>query len=304
MSCLTGGSTASEGADRGDGFILQVINTDAGYLDDQFHKNALSVRFPVNNVQEWLNKKIANIVQTVSTVSLLYELGVSDKVSYVEMEELDRTECRYNRKVLFYNVAACRKCEKVFSYSTRQEILNVVQMHKCPPPQNTDKIIEEITIDDDVVDLEKKNAETLIELCNNLDKRFIQAQVCDLYNYNVLLFMNEFYKTGRFVDTTLICKEQKIKCHRFVLSTFSAFFQGTFCESCTDHCAVTIEGLEYWQVKAAIDFMYTCRIGIQESEWCSLMEALDKFELRDYLRPDDLSQNTANKRVRTMSNSQ
>lgn len=162
--------------------------------------------------------------------------------------------------------------------------------------ENSDDSVITVT-EDNMTVTEKQKA--MIGLCNKLDHPCVRTVVTDLYNYNLIVTMNEFYKTGRFTDATVVCENQKIECHRLVLSMFSAHFEEMFRECCMDHSVVAIEGLKFWQVKALIDYMYTSRVSVDESDWCLLMEAVDKLQFRDYLRPKKLPRDSTNKRLCT-----
>lgn len=163
--------------------------------------------------------------------------------------------------------------------------------------ENTDN---NVIIENNVAETEKHRA--MLDICDRLTNPVESTIVTDLYNYNLIVTMNEFYKTGRFTDVTVVCENQKVECHRLVLSMFSAHFEEMFRECCADRSAVAVEGLKFWQLKALIDYMYTSKISVDESEWCSLMEAVDRLQFRDYLRPKKLPRDIANKRVCTTNN--
>jgi hypothetical protein len=107
------------------------------------------------------------------------------------------------------------------------------------------------------------------------------------YSQNFLINLNEFRETEKFCDVRLTTRQEPfkyLKAHKLVLASscpyFKALLAGGFRE---DNCCqtITVENMNHSTLSALIDFIYTSKIVIQETNVQQLLPAASQLQIED-----------------------
>lgn len=101
---------------------------DSEKFRDSVYYDTISVSdFKVSQLKEMFAKQEVKILPKVPKKSLLHQLDVKHKISYVMLcQNLAATQM-----VLCFKVAACRTCKEPFTYESSKEILQFYKTHEC-----------------------------------------------------------------------------------------------------------------------------------------------------------------------------
>lgn len=98
----------------------------------------------------------------------------------------------------------------------------------------------------------------------------------------VLDALGRFYVSGLFADVSLQCGEsgQVFRCHRALLSARSSYFQVMFTADMRErsNSVVKLRGVDGGVLGALVNYVYTARVSITETNVQSLLEAADLLQ--------------------------
>ncbi|XP_029544876.1 kelch-like protein 23 isoform X1 [Oncorhynchus nerka] len=105
---------------------------------------------------------------------------------------------------------------------------------------------------------------------------------CDIAHPNELLdALREFYLGGIFTDITLQCATgQVFYCHKAALSARSSYFKVMFTADMKERSnnLIKLTGIDYDVLSALVNYVYTSRVNITETNVQSLLEAADLLQ--------------------------
>ncbi|KAF4526956.1 hypothetical protein B566_EDAN015456, partial [Ephemera danica] len=90
-------------------------------------------------------------------------------------------------------------------------------------------------------------------------------QFCVRWNSYQSNLQNAFPKlllNENFVDVTLACEAQMIKCHKVVLSACSSYFESLLSQNPCQHPIIFMKDMKYWEIRALVDFMYRGEVNV------------------------------------------
>ncbi|XP_065343974.1 protein bric-a-brac 2-like isoform X1 [Cloeon dipterum] len=97
----------------------------------------------------------------------------------------------------------------------------------------------------------------------------------NLQNVFPKLLVNE-----NFVDVTLACEGQMVKCHKVVLSACSTYFEQLLSQNPCQHPIIFMKDMRFWEVRALVDFMYRGEVNVTQEELNSLLRAAEALQIR------------------------
>lgn len=128
------------------------------------------------------------------------------------------------------------------------------------------------------------------------------AEVCLRWNShhaNIKATFPAMLKRKQYVDCTVSADGGKIKCHKLVLSSCSAYFDDILNQiSPGEHPVVFLKGVPFWTVKALIDFMYQGEIHIEQSRLKDVLEAAEVLKVKGLTGSNETPSNTKSKSTR------
>ena len=110
-----------------------------------------------------------------------------------------------------------------------------------------------------------------------------QQQFClrwNNYQSNLTQVFHQLLQTESFVDCTLSCEGHNIKAHRMVLSACSPYFQTMLGDTPCSHPIIILQGVEYDDLKAVVEFMYRGEINICQDQLGSLLRVAESLKIR------------------------
>ena len=122
------------------------------------------------------------------------------------------------------------------------------------------------------------------------------------HNYN---FQNSFHtllQQETLVDVTIIAGQQKLKCHKVVLSACSPYFERLFQDNPCQHPTIVMHETAYWVVHLLITFIYKGEVSLDvsliprfiktaKSLQIKGLSHLSKSDILDFTTNDDASTN-------------
>ena len=94
------------------------------------------------------------------------------------------------------------------------------------------------------------------------------------------LVCNTLLTTEKFADVTLYCEGVSLKCHKFILSACSSYFEQILSESPSDHPIIILKDVPYWQMQALLHFIYKGELNTDETKLTSLLELARSLQIK------------------------
>lgn len=101
-------------------------------------------------------------------------------------------------------------------------------------------------------------------------------------NYTSVL-QNVFRKLlegEQFVDVTLACEGQSIKCHRVILSACSTYFDRILSDNPTSNLVIYLKDMKFWELRALVTFMYNGEVSISQQKLPHLCKAAEALKVK------------------------
>uniref|UniRef100_A0A0P5LCB0 Bric-a-brac-like protein n=1 Tax=Daphnia magna TaxID=35525 RepID=A0A0P5LCB0_9CRUS len=116
---------------------------------------------------------------------------------------------------------------------------------------------------------------------------------------------NNLLTTEKFADVTLFCDGVGIKCHKFILSACSPYFDQIFSESPCSHPIIILRDVSYWQMQALLHFIYKGELNTDEAKLASLVELAQSLQIKGIgefrTTSDEVNTHTAEEREKERS---
>ena len=94
----------------------------------------------------------------------------------------------------------------------------------------------------------------------------------------------------QFVDVSLACDGDTIKCHKVVLSACSNYFQSLLLENQHPHPLIILRDVPAKDMQALIRFMYTGEVTVVQSQLNSLIRVADLLKIKGLADTDSKSE--------------
>lgn len=91
---------------------------------------------------------------------------------------------------------------------------------------------------------------------------------------------NNLLTTEKFADVTLFCDGVGIKCHKFILSACSTYFDQIFSEASCSHPIIILKDVSYPQMQALLHFIYKGELITDEGELGSLVKLAQSLQIK------------------------
>ena len=91
---------------------------------------------------------------------------------------------------------------------------------------------------------------------------------------------NSLLTSEKFADVTLYCEGMSLKCHKFILSACSPYFDQVFSETNIDHPIIILKDVSYWEMQSLLHFIYMGELTTDERRLSSLIELARSLHIR------------------------
>lgn len=118
-----------------------------------------------------------------------------------------------------------------------------------------------------------------------------QQQFCVRWNSYQSNLQNAFPKlltSEHFVDVTLACESEMIKCHKVVLSACSTYFEKLLVQNPCQHPIIFMKDMRFVEMQALVDFMYKGEVNVTQDELPSLLRSAEALQIRGLCGSDQL----------------
>ncbi|KAK2715621.1 protein tramtrack, beta isoform-like isoform X2 [Artemia franciscana] len=118
-------------------------------------------------------------------------------------------------------------------------------------------------------------------------------EFCLKWNSFMDVFQGTFTKLltqEQFVDVSLACDGDTIKCHKVVLSACSNYFQSLLLENQHPHPLIILRDVPAKDMQALIRFMYTGEVTVVQSQLNSLIRVADLLKIKGLADTDSKSE--------------
>ncbi|XP_063974855.1 uncharacterized protein LOC135161317 [Diachasmimorpha longicaudata] len=109
------------------------------------------------------------------------------------------------------------------------------------------------------------------------------SEVClrwGLYHTNMQMSFPSLLNSEEFVDVTLACEGQSIKCHKIILSSCSDYLATLLRENPCQHPIILMKDLKFWEIEALVRFMYKGEVNISHDKLPELLKAADSLQIK------------------------
>lgn len=100
------------------------------------------------------------------------------------------------------------------------------------------------------------------------------------YKSNLQTAFPKLLTSEHFVDVTLACEKQYIKCHKIVLSACSAYFESLLVNNPCQHPIIFMKDVQFWEIKALVEFMYKGEVNVSQNQLDSLLKSAESLQIR------------------------
>lgn len=91
---------------------------------------------------------------------------------------------------------------------------------------------------------------------------------------------NHLLSSEKFADVTLYCEGVSLKCHKFILSACSPYFDQILSESPCEHPIIILKDVLYWQMQALLHFIYKGELTTDETKLTSLVQLAQSLQIK------------------------
>ncbi|CAG9814991.1 unnamed protein product [Phaedon cochleariae] len=116
-------------------------------------------------------------------------------------------------------------------------------------------------------------------------------QFCVRWNSYQTNLQNAFPKlltSEHFVDVTLACENEMLKCHKVVLSACSTYFEKLLLENPCQHPIIFMKDMKFSEMQSLVDFMYKGEVNVTQDDLPSLLKSAEALQIRGLCGSDQL----------------
>lgn len=116
-------------------------------------------------------------------------------------------------------------------------------------------------------------------------------QFCVRWNSYQSNLQNAFPKlltSEHFVDVTLACESEMLKCHKVVLSACSMYFEKLLLDNPCQHPIIFMKDMKFQEMQSLVDFMYKGEVNVTQDDLPSLLKSAEALQIRGLCGSDQL----------------
>ncbi|CAG9861202.1 unnamed protein product [Phyllotreta striolata] len=116
-------------------------------------------------------------------------------------------------------------------------------------------------------------------------------QFCVRWNSYQSNLQNAFPKlltSEHFVDVTLACENEMLKCHKVVLSACSTYFEKLLLDNPCQHPIIFMKDMKFNEMQSLVDFMYKGEVNVTQDDLPSLLKSAEALQIRGLCGSDQL----------------
>ncbi|XP_044762941.1 zinc finger and BTB domain-containing protein 14 isoform X2 [Coccinella septempunctata] len=116
-------------------------------------------------------------------------------------------------------------------------------------------------------------------------------QFCVRWNSYQSNLQNAFPKllnSEHFVDVTLACENEMLKCHKVVLSACSTYFEKLLLHNPCQHPIIFMKDMKFHEMQSLIDFMYKGEVNVSQDDLPSLLKSAEALQIRGLCGSDQI----------------
>ncbi|XP_056639978.1 sex determination protein fruitless [Diorhabda carinulata] len=116
-------------------------------------------------------------------------------------------------------------------------------------------------------------------------------QFCVRWNSYQSNLQNAFPKlltSEHFVDVTLACENEMLKCHKVVLSACSTYFEKLLLNNPCQHPIIFMKDMKFSEMQSLVDFMYKGEVNVTQDDLPSLLKSAEALQIRGLCGSDQL----------------
>ncbi len=92
----------------------------------------------------------------------------------------------------------------------------------------------------------------------------------------------ELLASERFTDVTLFCEGVTMKCHKFILSACSPYFEKILSEACCGdrYPVIFLKDVPFWEMQALLQFVYRGELTVDEARLADIIRLAKSLQIR------------------------
>lgn len=106
---------------------------------------------------------------------------------------------------------------------------------------------------------------------------------------NLVEILDVLIQKECYVDCTIyVDGQEQFKAHRVVLAANSPYFQSILQDVPMDHCSILVPGVQPFEMRALIEYMYTGEVNVTQSQIPRIMKIAEQLEVKGLFDMTDL----------------
>ncbi|KAF7284067.1 uncharacterized protein LOC143193110 isoform X2 [Rhynchophorus ferrugineus] len=108
------------------------------------------------------------------------------------------------------------------------------------------------------------------------------------YQQNLQSAFPKLLTSEHFVDVTLACENEMLKCHKVVLSACSTYFEKLLLDNPCQHPIIFMKDMKFQEMQSLVDFMYKGEVNVTQDDLPSLLKSAEALQIRGLCGSDQL----------------
>uniref|UniRef100_A0A1B6CIZ7 BTB domain-containing protein n=1 Tax=Clastoptera arizonana TaxID=38151 RepID=A0A1B6CIZ7_9HEMI len=189
----------------------------------------------------------------------------------------------------------CNICDRIMVYHGTTNIKVHVERHFRLVPKKSHNTNEKQKIKEtdelpansnNSIALQEQHSMRLkpeITLSSALSIKNSPVRICrSSYDGSMKSLFSDLLGENQFVDVTLACDEQEIKCHKVILSACSNYFRKLLSQTPCQHPVIFLKGIEFSELKSLVNFMYKGEVNVAKDRLVAFHEAANSLHIKGF----------------------
>ncbi|XP_046665515.1 uncharacterized protein LOC124357617 [Homalodisca vitripennis] len=105
------------------------------------------------------------------------------------------------------------------------------------------------------------------------------------YLNNMTSTLPDLLHDEQFVDVTLACEGQSLKCHKILLAACSPYFYELLSGAACKHPIIMFKDYHFWELQALVAFMYSGEVNVPQSQLPRILRVAEALQIKGLANP-------------------
>ncbi|XP_054260479.1 protein bric-a-brac 1-like [Macrosteles quadrilineatus] len=105
------------------------------------------------------------------------------------------------------------------------------------------------------------------------------------YVNNMTTTLPQLLQDEQFVDVTLACEGQSLRCHKILLAACSPYFYDLLSAAACKHPIIMFKDYRFWELQALVAFMYCGEVNVPQSQLPRILRVAEALQIKGLAKP-------------------